>query len=565
MTKLHLWIKKNQLFTYLLAIVVVSVITVCLITVMVVLTRSKNTYVEANLQANTILLDKIQDDYETLNENMNRIFETVDNSQVVEHFLKESDNRSQTIVDLKKEMSMTRSVFEDTPSNLILLGKNGQTFFQNDGVRNQSIEDFLAGPLIQKVDEESAVSQYFYLDSGLTTSTFEKPGLLFIRKLSDTQSVFGYALIFISEAHFSSIYQDLLDANLHQLFILDANNNVISSNQKQQLGTHFDVPNSSEKAAQNVNQKPLYSYNFMLYDIFNESKLIQNMNLIQPTILITVLGILLVTISAFFVIRKTTQPIYHLIDALPAVTQGDFSHTVKLEGTFETRELGRAYNLMLQDLQSYFDHLIRTESEKRLIEIQSLQMQIQPHFIYNTLTAIKFLIWQNDQEKASTALENFIQLLRHTLSNKEEMAPLKDELAIVNSYINILQLRYGEGIQTNIFSDEESENIPVPKMILQPIIENVYLHAFPNGQEGFVHIFSRVSNQQLKIEIIDNGIGFEPRLHKPQNHDLKQHYSGIGLKNINERLQLLYGYKFGLHVHSELGKGTTITLLLPAP
>lgn len=286
------------------------------------------------------------------------------------------------------------------------------------------------------------------------------------------------------------------------------------------------------------------------------------MDLVRPTLIIVISSVLFVSLFAFMTIRSITRPIYHLIDEIKEVRDGNFTNNVQVEGTYETQELAKAYNTMLEDLQRYFEELLESESEKRLIEIQSLQMQIQPHFIYNTLTAIKFLILQGENEKAALAIEHFIVLLRQTLSQTSETITLDEELSSVESYIHILKLRYGQQIQTTIFPSEDTIRCLVPKMIIQPIIENAYLHAFPNQQEGFIHIFTRIKDDDLIIDIIDNGIGFDIEKTKKQ-HTMTPYYSKIGLKNIKDRIQLLYGDNYGLNIHSKSNQGTTIQITLP--
>jgi two-component system sensor histidine kinase YesM len=152
-------------------------------------------------------------------------------------------------------------------------------------------------------------------------------------------------------------------------------------------------------------------------------------------------------------------------------------------------------------------------------------------------------------------------LLRHTF-NRKEIVPLKDELAIVEEYLVLMNVRYGNRIQSTIFSEDGCEDILVPKMILQPIIENAYLHAFPEEDSGLIQIFSRVSKEGLKIEIIDTGIGFNEE-HPTSTANHFEHYSGIGLDNIDQRIKLLYGEKYGLTVESRINEGTTVRLLLP--
>lgn len=558
--RIQQWLKKNELFSRIFLFVVVGVISVCLLTVIVIYGRSKDAYVASYQSSNRLLLDKIQEDYERLNENINRIFDVVDESKAVENYLKGQLNQGRTILELNEQLKDTRSLFQTIPSNLVLIGTNGRSFFQNDAVRNQSVETFLASEFTQQINENEAISQYYFLEQGLSTSTSHSPGLMYVRKLMKDDALFGYALIFLKESDFSSIYRQLLDTTLHTIYVVNDQGQILSTSEEQKLGTAFD-PAMIEVKNDSVNQMPLYSYQFTFYDLLDESHLVRNMNLIKPAVLIAFLSILLFSLFAFWIIRTITQPIYQLIDKLPAVTQGDFSNKVSINGTYETQELGRAYNLMLEDLESYVDHLMITEAEKRKFEIRSLQMQIQPHFVYNTLTAIKFLIWQNEQEKATQAIDSFVQLLRHTF-NRKEIVPLKDELAIVEEYLILMNVRYGNRIQSTIFSAEECENCLVPKMILQPIIENAYLHAFPEEEKGYIQIFSRISKSGLIIEIIDTGIGFDEASSLNKNQSI-EHYSGIGLENIDQRIKLLYGEKYGLTVVSRVNEGTTVRLLLP--
>lgn len=558
--RIQQWLKKNELFSRIFLFVVVGVISVCLLTVIVIYGRSKDAYVASYQSSNRLLLDKIQEDYERLNESINRIFDVVDESKAVENYLKGQLNQGRTILELNEQLKDTRSLFQTIPSNLVLIGTNGQSFFQNDAVRNQSVETFLASDFTQQINENEAISQYYFLEQGLSTYTSHSPGLMYVRKLMRDDALFGYALIFLKESDFSSIYRQLLDTTLHTIYVVNDQGQILSTSEKQKLGTAFD-PAMIEVKNDSVNQMRLYSYQFTFYDLLDESHLVRNMNLIKPAVLIAFLSILLFSLFAFWIIRTITQPIYQLIDKLPAVTQGDFSNKVSINGTYETQELGRAYNLMLEDLESYVDHLMITEAEKRKFEIRSLQMQIQPHFVYNTLTAIKFLIWQNEQEKATQAIDSFVQLLRHTF-NRKEIVPLKDELAIIEEYLILMNVRYGDRIQSTIFSAEECENCLVPKMILQPIIENAYLHAFPEEEKGYIQIFSRISKSGLVIEIIDTGIGFDEASSLNKNQSI-EHYSGIGLENIDQRIKLLYGEKYGLTVVSRINEGTTVRLLLP--
>lgn len=560
MKKIHAWLRHNELFTRLFLLMTLFILLASTAIAAFTYTRAKQRFLDSYLQSAELLMDKVQDDYRLLNENISRMMTMLDDSNVVETFMKDGPQNTTNTIALQSSMRETRLALEDIPTNMILLGKNGATFFQNSGVRKTGLEDILGADFIKDINNTPALSQYYYLDAGLTTSTANQPGWLFVRKISDRTRVLGYALFFITEEHLRSIYTDLFPKEIHDIVIVDQNNQIISATNQKRLQTSY------QKSDDLVLQTPLYDYHFTIFNEINQSQLSASMNLIQPTLIIAGATILLISVVAFFLIRKTTRPIYHLIDGLLTVQDGDFSNKITPQGSSEIQALGNAYNHMLDELQRYFNRLMVTEQEKRLTEIRSLQMQIRPHFIYNTLASIKFLIWQGENDKAVEAIDNFILLLRHTLRGANEVITLAEEIEGAKAYAEILSLRYGENVQISFFVPDEILSYSLPKMMIQPILENAYLHAFPDQQEGFIQVFGRVdeAKQQLQIDIMDNGVGFDQTSTKTSDAIQKQTaYSGIALQNINERIHLLYGVHYGLDIHSVPGSGTQITLRLP--
>ncbi len=257
------WFKKNQLFYLLVGLVVSSIVITAWATAYLVVGRSQETHLQANRQANQILLEKIQQEYEQLNTAINRVFEVVETSQAAKKYLQNPLSNGQTIIEMKKQLNTTRAAFESVPSNLILLGKNGNSFFQNDAVRSSAVEKFWESEMFDKINRTSAKTQFFYRTEGLTTATKETPGLLFVRKLLEGEDIYGYALVFISESDFRAIYQELLDTTLHTIYILDEDQQIISSQNQEKLGEKIDRA-EIERDGYRINQRNLYSYNFVL-------------------------------------------------------------------------------------------------------------------------------------------------------------------------------------------------------------------------------------------------------------------------------------------------------------
>ena len=192
-------------------------------------------------------------------------------------------------------------------------------------------------------------------------------------------------------------------------------------------------------------------------------------------------------------------------------------------------------------------------------------MQINPHYIYNTLASIKWLVYQNDSEKTIQTIDAFIKLLRNTISNMDEFITIEQELKNLENYIFINHTRYGEAIKVEYYVSHNCYGCLIPKLILQPFIENAFFHAFPSGRTGTIQIFMKQKGRDLEIRIVDDGVGMNQVEAQQALYDAtqKEHFSGIGIHNVQDRLKLLYGESYGIQIESVKEQGTTITVRLP--
>ena len=191
-------------------------------------------------------------------------------------------------------------------------------------------------------------------------------------------------------------------------------------------------------------------------------------------------------------------------------------------------------------------------------------MQIKPHYIYNTLAGVKYLIWQGEQEKAVTMIEAFIRLLRNAVHNEDEYVTIQSEIESVKDYAYINNIRYGEKVKVDFFLAQDCKEEKVPKLILQPFLENTFLHAFPGEREGNVEIIVSTQEHKLSIVIADDGIGMDKRTcENILKEGISDKKNGIGIHNVHARLQLIYGEEYSIHIVSEPDKGTKIVIYLP--
>ena len=284
-------------------------------------------------------------------------------------------------------------------------------------------------------------------------------------------------------------------------------------------------------------------------------------------LIVTCVLICIVILSISFIFTKLAiQPLSQLVKNVTNLNDGKFKEYLPTEGPLEVRQLAVAYNYIQKNMQGYIEQLSEALKQQQKYEIKALQMQINPHYIYNTLSSIKWLVYQNDTQKTICTIDAFIRLLRTTISDTHEFITIEQELNLIQDYIFINHTRYGEAVNVEYYVSHTCYSCLIPKMILQPFIENAFFHAFPCGKTGAIQIFIKQKKENLEIQIIDNGVGIDPTdiqqiLYSKAS---KEHFSGIGIHNVQERLKLLYGESYDVQIDSIKGQQTTVTVNIPA-
>lgn len=581
MNRLKTFYLKNELFSRIFIILFLCILLVTIVVSIISIRFTQKNYLEIYQKSNDITLEKLQSDFESLHSSIFKIFSNLEENNVEAYFSNFSDSPQEELVltrNFQKSVTDTAFLFENIPSNLVILGANGKTFFQNSALKTKEIDWNFLEDLQKRGDLLQNKTTYFFSEHGITQNTKNEMGIFFIHSLLNKHNQnYGYAIIFLEEKYLQDWFNSLIDKHLNQIVVLNHSGTIITSNNNSLIGKKDsnlltiskDALSSSPKYLKEgtdlITTKKIYSLNFALVSTINTKVLVKNVELFPSLITLALITIIIIAIIAYYIIRKTTQPIYQLVNDMRRTSTNHFTHFTSVSGTYEIQSLANSYNEMLLSIHSYIQQVKDVEEEKRLVELHSLQMQIQPHFIYNTLTVIKFLIWQNEDDKAIKALDAFIALLQTTIGNKDEIITIEDEIINCLNYVTILHTRFGDNINIQWFIPDHLKTFKIPKMILQPVIENAFLHAFPdNRNTGLIQVLLQEFENDLIFEIIDNGIGM-PQTNLQfisKKKEKRNHFSGIGLTNIHERLQLLYGKEYGIEVFSMKEIGTTIKIKL---
>ena len=286
----------------------------------------------------------------------------------------------------------------------------------------------------------------------------------------------------------------------------------------------------------------------------------------ESSVFILYLGLVIFAVSFFFSILITgtiTRPVNELKDTFKYVGQTNRHIAKDVAGTNEISELWLGFNKMVQRIDELINEIIGKEDEKRRSEIKALQMQINPHFLYNTLNSIKYLAIIQNANNIKRITNLLISLLKEIANNQTDYTTIRDEINLIRKYIEIQKVIYMDKFSISIICPKALYDKKIIKFILQPIVENSIFHGvLPNAKKGLIRI--RIYEEtQLIIKIIDNGIGISKSDDWQQKTENEERNNHIGLKNIDSRIKLFYGIEYGIEVRSKEGVGTIVTVVLP--
>lgn len=305
------------------------------------------------------------------------------------------------------------------------------------------------------------------------------------------------------------------------------------------------------------------------YNLENSYQKIRNITL-------TVMGfsVLLLTIIYYFYSKKTNKPIKDLKIAMERIQKGDLDTRVQVGTNDEIGFLANGLNQMTLELQNHIQKVYIAEIRQREAEIEALKTQIEPHYLYNTLDVIRMTAITKDDQETAEMIDGLSGQLKYLIGGARDMVTLQAELDSVRNYLKIIKIRYENRFSLEVDVPEELLELKVPQLILQPVVENAVKHGLKPKEEGegVVAIQGMKSEDRLEITVMDNGIGMtEEKMADVQqlldSQDTVKHAkskrASIGLKNVYDRIKLIFGDAYSMEISSFEGIGTIVKYKLP--
>lgn len=308
-----------------------------------------------------------------------------------------------------------------------------------------------------------------------------------------------------------------------------------------------------------------YIYNESMYLVQVEKSLTHRVKLLisgMAVLLIATFGILMR--RSFRLTDGIIQPVNIMLDKVKKVGRGKFD-MIPIEAEIEEiEELDEGINKMARKISALLENVRQEKEMQHLTELQLIQAQVNPHFLYNTLDTIVWLIEGGMTDDAVEMISSLSIFFRTSLSKGNDIIPLSEEERHTLSYLEIQQYRYRDILEFEINIPKELSGIPVPKLSIQPLAENALYHGIKNRRgKGKILIEGREEEDALVLTVSDNGQGMTPeRLHEVQEAIRTGERAGFGLAAVAERIALYYGPGYGMKIFSEEGKGTTVEIRL---
>ena len=483
--------------------------------------------------------------------------------------------KNQAMLEIQN-MIRNKIIYPAQAKNITVYDTDGKIFYDlgYDGFYQEDVDRILSQ--LEEQDQDVWAYAHTYRDRNI---------LVLGRRIYEHYSksrVIGYTLISIEEKIFSkTVLEPVGLSDSSNIMYMNLDGTVLSSwNRSIALGEKTDdellkkiqerLPKKTSSFSiqeDGEDQLVTYIFNKNLNQLFVYTMPYHYINsevyaMLKQILVVVVFLVLLCIGIVAMVYQGIMSPIKRMLEFCHEVSEGKLSVRIQDKHKDELSRLSGSMDHMADTIEHLMDQQKTQEKKKRELELQMLQYQLNPHFLFNTLNSLRFVAAMHKDQIVSDGIQALSSLLQNTLTNKNEYITIQEELENLENYFSILRIRYAGSFEYS-FHVEEDELLSclVPKLILQPLAENSVMHgSSDNGTVMEIQITCWREDENVIIELSDDGKGFEVTVDALAPHPERKR---IGVANVNDRIQLNFGRKYGLKIDSQPGHGTTCTLTLP--
>lgn len=392
-----------------------------------------------------------------------------------------------------------------------------------------------------------------------------------------TQKPIGYISLVFRQSYIGGIMDDISISYENGSYLLSDDGLILSSNVPARVGQTLDVLNGQGEGwntyESSVGGVPSYVYKgqrinngWTLVTVIPRNELAkESLSLLSLILLVDGVVILLAIVTVWALVKRITSPIDRLCRNMQEVGQGNFEKREAIATNDEIGMLSRSYNEMVDNIEALIEQVYLLEITNQQAELEFLKMQINPHFLYNTLDTISWMARMEKKDDIADVTIALAALLRGNIKQDSHI-PIHTEMENIRNYLLIQKYRFGEKLDWKLVIEPQCENYYMPGFILQPLVENAIIHGLePKQSSGRLLLSIKEEDEVVKFIVADNGVGIRAELLHTLQRDLsdKTGHASIGLKNADRRLRLHYGEEAALHIESSVNIGTRIFFCIP--
>ena len=544
------------------------------------------------------VLEQVNDNVDYSLGELERIGLIISSDFEVQRILQKDKNRPTTEFVLDDEI-MNRKINEVTKlrgniEGLFIFSYNGEVY-QYKGADNSIDPNYIFTRarwfnMMKNLDQKTILLPT-YLSDEVIGPGYPKKVFSYIQQIShiETGKPIGYIVIHMDPQIFKTILDKLNVREYQEFIFLDSNKTILYHTKEENISTQFRssyisnlLQTKTGNIFTNVNNKPmLITFNTSLLTNWT---VVSSIPIDKIYTKITNLQYFIVTMVIFFTLlasfigilisRNITKPLDNLRKLMKKAEVGEFDGSIPIRSRDEIGELSFSFNNMLSKIKELIQKVYKTEILKKEAELNALQAQINPHFLYNTLQIMDIVAEEEGVEVISTICQSLSKIFRYSINRGKEIVPLSKELEHVQNYIHIQKIRFNNKFEVFYDIDVELYNYRIIKLILQPLVENALFHGIEKKKGKCTIIISgkRVDGK-LILMVEDDGAGMDEeqlRLLKDSLSEEIVHAEineftqrSIGIKNVHARIQLYFGSEYGVRIESILDKGTKIQVSIP--
>lgn len=572
-------IRTSIIFSFALLIVFAL-----LIFLLLSLRFTRETVLENSTEYTSQLIGQVNDDIDSYIGYMENIsFIVANNSDVRDYLFVEtlSDEREaelqERIIDVFKTLTDTR----DDIANIALLPKKRESLI-NKG--SSELNPYISVKELSWYQEAVAAEGRAVISSSHVQNAIQGSYdwvVTLSRNISPLEKTESGGVFFVdlNYSAISDLCERLSLGSRGYIYILDEGGSIVYHPQQQLIYSGMKQELISE--VMNTEASSFLTEDGRLYTISRsketgwivvgvslESELMRRVDAALKIYLLIAAGLFTVAlVLAYLLSDEITKPIKALEHSMKEVEKGNFAHAaLAVRDGNEIGNLSRSFNIMTEEIQNLIEQRDKEQQIKRRSELRALQSQINPHFLYNTLDSIIWMAeWGKNQEVVRMT-SSLAKLLRRSISNEQEAVTVAEETEYTKTYLTIQKMRYKDKLEYEILVDPEVMQEKVIKLILQPLVENAIYHGIKYKEgKGMIRIRGFRQGECLILIVQDDGKGMEADIlaHIFEKHTRDTRSNGVGLNNVNERIQLYYGEDYGISFKSSPGKGTEAIITLP--